>query len=172
MNRFFGRSGRSPFRDATRGVSALEFALVAPVLLLLMLLVMESGILLFGQAALDAATADAGRLIRTGQAQLAANGQSLFTTRLCSDLSGVVSCSSVQVNVQSAASFAALSTAIATTSSGALATTGFVPGGPGADVVVQVGYRPDLAIPLVGSVLQAAFGPLMVSTQVFQNEAY
>ncbi len=163
---------RSRFRDATRGVTALEFALVAPVLLLLILLVMESGILLFGQAALDAATADAARLIRTGQAQLATNGQSLFTTQLCNDLSGVAGCSSVQVNVRSGTSFAALSTAITTSSNGALATTGFVPGGPGADVVVQVGYQPDLTIPLVGSLLQAAFGPLMVSTLVFQNEAY
>ncbi|MGC8477777.1 MAG: TadE/TadG family type IV pilus assembly protein [Acetobacteraceae bacterium] len=167
MGRFLGILFR-----ARRCIAALEFALVAPTLLLLMLLVMESGLLLFGQAALDAATADAARMIRTGQVQQASNGQSLFTTAVCGALSALVPCGSVQVNVQSGTSFAALSTAVAITATGAMQTTGFVPGGPGADVVVQVGYQPNLSIPLVGSLLQAAFGPLLVSTLAFQNEDY
>ena len=169
---FLERSGLSRFRAARRAVAALEFALVAPTLLLLMLVVMESGILLFGQAALDAATANAARLIRTGQVPQSSNGQSLFTTAVCDDLSALVSCGAVQMNVQSAGSFGAMSTTVSTTSSGAMQTTGFSPGGPGADVVVQVGYQPDLSIPLVGSVLRAAFGPLLVSTLAFQNEVY
>ena len=103
--------------------------------------------MLFGQAALDTATADAARLIRTGQVQQATAGQSLFTSRLCGDLGNIVACGSV-------------------------ASTGFVPGGPGQFVVVQVSYQPNTFVPLVGPLLRAAFGSLLVSTVTFQNEAY
>ena len=169
---FLERSGLSRFRAARRAVAALEFALVAPTLLLLMLVVMESGILLFGQAALDAATANAARLIRTGQVQVAGNGAAPFTNRLCSDLTHLLACNAIQVRVQSASSFAGLNPAIPVTSSGAMQNPGFVPGGPGQDVLVQVGYQPSYLIPLVGSVLGAEFGQLLVSSVSFQNENY
>jgi Flp pilus assembly protein TadG len=168
MERIFGRLRR--LLRARRGVTALEFALVMPVLLTLMLMVMEGGILLFGQAALDAATSSAARLIRTGQVQQAASGQTLFTTSLCNGLSGVVGCSSLWINVQSGTSFATLTSNVSAT--GSPGVVSFSPGGPGSDVLVQVGYTPDSSIPLVGALLARVFSPLMVSTQVFQNEAY
>ncbi len=168
MNRFFGRIAR--LLRARRGVTALEFALVAPMLLTLMLVVMEGGILLFGQAALDAATANAARLIRTGQAQQATNGQALFTNAVCNGVASVVSCGSLWIDVKSGTSFAALTSSVSTT--GSPGTVSFSPGGPSSDVLVQVGYTPDSSVPLVGALLGAAFAPLMVSTQVFQNEAY
>lgn len=162
-----------PAREAgCRAIAALEFAFVAPMLLTLMLIIMEVGLVLFGQAALDAAAADASRLIRTGQVQLAANGRQMFTTRLCGDLSSVVACGNVQMNVQAGASFGALTTAVSVNSAGAMQGAGFAPGGPGQFVVVQVGYQPGLGIPLVGPILRAAFGSLLLSTVVFQNEPY
>lgn len=173
MSRIYRHSsGLSRFRAATRGISALEFAMVAPLLLTLMLLILESGLILFGQAALDTATADAARLIRTGQVQTASAGQTMFTTRLCNDMAHVVACGDLQVNVQSAGSFSSLDGAVATTASGAMANTGFAPGGPSQFVLVQVGYQPADSIPLVGAALKAAFGSLLVSSVAFQNEAY
>ena len=165
-------SGFGVLRAARRGTVTLEFALIAPALLTLLLTILEVGLILFGQAALDTATADAARLIRTGQVQRATAGQSLFTSRLCSDLSGIVPCGNVTLNVQSGSSFAALNATVAVSASGGMAATGFTPGGPGQFVVVQVSYQPDTFVPLVGQMLRAAFGSLLVSTVTFQNEAY
>ena len=159
-------------RLARRGVAALEFALVAPVLLTLMLLILQVGLILFGQAALDAATADASRLIRTGQVQLATNGKQMFTDRLCADLSSVASCANVQFNVQSGTSFGVLTAAITVNSSGIIANASFSPGNPNQFVIVQAGYQPDTALPFVGPMLRNVFGALLVSTDAFQNEPY
>ena len=155
-----------------RGIAALEFALVAPMLLTLMLLILEVGLMLFGQAALDQATADASRLIRTGQVQLATNGKQLFTNQLCNELSSITSCSNVQFNVQSGASFGALTTGVTVNSTGTMTNAAFTPGSPSQFVIVQVGYQPDTTLPFVGSMLRNVFGPLLVSTVAFQNEAY
>ena len=155
-----------------RAIAALEFALVAPMLLTLMLLILEVGLMLFGQAALDQATADASRLIRTGQVQLATNGKQLFTNRLCNELSSITSCSNVQFNVQSGASFGALTTGVTVNSTGTMTNAAFTPGNPSQFVIVQVGYQPDTTLPFVGSMLRNVFGPLLVSTVAFQNEAY
>lgn len=157
---------------AREGITALEFGLIAPVLLTIVLLIVESGLLLFTQAALDHAAQDASRLIRTGQVQLAGNSATPFTNQLCSDLSHLLACSAIQVRVQSASSFASLDHTIPVTSSGAMQNPGFVPGGPGQDVLVQVGYQPSYLIPLVGSMLGAEFGQLLVSSVSFQNENY
>ncbi len=157
---------------ACRGNVTLEFALIAPALLTLLLTILEVGLVLFGQAALDTATADAARMIRTGQVQRATAGRGLFIHRLCGDLSGIAACGHVTMNVQSGASFAALHAAVAVNANGGMASTGFTPGGPGQFVVVQVGYQPDTFVPLVGPLLRAAFGSLLVSTVTFQNEAY
>jgi len=164
--------GRVTLTAARRGVAALEFALVAPMLLTLMLLILEVGLMLFGQAALDQATADASRLIRTGQVQQATNGQQMFTNQLCNDLSSITSCSNVQFNVQSGASFGALTPGVTASSTGTMTNAGFAPGNPSQFVIVQVGYQPDTALPFVGSLLRSVFGPLLVSTVAFQNEAY
>jgi len=164
--------GRVALTAARRGVAALEFALVAPMLLTLMLLILEVGLMLFGQAALDQATADASRLIRTGQVQQATNGQQLFTNQLCNDLSSITSCSNVQFNVQSGTSFGALTSGVTVNSSGTMTNAAFSPGSASQFVIVQVGYQPDTALPFVGSMLRNVFGPLLVSTVAFQNEAY
>ena len=171
-NRGAGGSGTGGLRAARRGNVTLEFALIAPALLTLLLTILEVGLVLFGQAALDTATADAARLIRTGQVQQATAGRGLFVSRLCNDLSGVAACGKVAMNVQSGANFAGLNAAVAVNASGGMAATGFTPGGPGQFVVVQVSYQPDTFVPLVGPLLRAAFGSLLVSTVTFQNEAY
>ncbi|MDE2006475.1 MAG: pilus assembly protein [Rhodospirillales bacterium] len=170
MSNFFHRLRLPPL--GRRAISALEFALVAPLLLTLMLLILEAGLVLFGQATLDFAAADASRLIRTGQVQAATAPQTLFTTRLCNDLSLVVACPNIQVNVQSAASFGALNTAVTVNSTGTMTATGFSPGSASQYVLVQVGYQPDESLPLIGAVLRAAFGPIIVSSVAFRNEAF
>ncbi|MES2254332.1 MAG: TadE/TadG family type IV pilus assembly protein [Pseudomonadota bacterium] len=52
-----------------RGSAAIEFAFIAPMFFALMLGILEIGVMTFAQFAMQNAVTDAGRLIRTGQAQ-------------------------------------------------------------------------------------------------------
>jgi Flp pilus assembly protein TadG len=167
LSRRFGR-----FLRAQQGVVSVEFGLIAPIFILTVLGIIGMGLLVFEQAALDRATIDAARLIRTGQVQAAGGAESVFTGRLCSDLGGLIPCSALEVNVQAASDFAALSAAVPLTSSGTMQDTGFVPGGPGQSVLVQVGYRAGFPFSLIAPMVGGGSGILLVSSVAFQNEQY
>jgi Flp pilus assembly protein TadG len=82
-----------------RGTSMLEFAMVGPMLVLLMMVIVDLGIMLTTQSMLDGAARDAARLIRTGQVAASSNPLSTFQTLLCSDMSPVMSTSTCQSQV-------------------------------------------------------------------------
>lgn len=168
LNTYF----RSSFSCDQRGAAAIEFGLIGGMLILLTCFWIELGLTLFMQATLDNAVRKEARLLRTGQ--ITASGAATFKSNLCSDLSVLMSCTGVQVNVVSAATFAALSSSatVASDASSRMTTTGFSPGGSGADVVVQVGYTRSLFIPIVGDVLGKNGTLLIYSAVAFQNEPY
>src|SRR5579863_8193802 len=78
----------------TSGSTIVEFAIVGPWFLLLLLAIIELGLTLFTQSVLDGATRDAARLVRTGQAQNAGTTTAAqlqaFQTLLCQDLASVL----------------------------------------------------------------------------------
>ena len=53
--------------DANKGSVAIEFAMVAPVFLLILMATIESGVIFFAQTTLQNAVNDAARLVKTGQ---------------------------------------------------------------------------------------------------------
>jgi Flp pilus assembly protein TadG len=53
--------------DADKGSVAIEFAMVAPVFLLILMATIESGVVFFAQTTLQNAVNDAARLVKTGQ---------------------------------------------------------------------------------------------------------
>jgi Flp pilus assembly protein TadG len=81
------------------GVTAVEFAMVAPMFLLLLTTIVDLGVMLTTQSLLDGATRDAARLIRTGQVQTSASPMTTFQNLLCSDLSPVMSSATCQSSV-------------------------------------------------------------------------
>ncbi len=153
-----------------RGAAAVEFGLIGGLFVLLICFWVEIGLSLFMQTALDRAVRKESRLIRTGA--ITALGASTFASNLCTDLQALMTCSSIQVNVASASSFAALSSAVPTNSSSQMTTTGFTPGGSGQDVIVQVGYTRNLYFPIVKSILGQNGTLLVYSSLAFQNEPY
>jgi len=153
------------------GAHAVEFAIVAPAFILLLCIVMELGAVLLTQSNINFATRDASRLIMTGQVQTGA-GESVFTDKACSDVSVLISCTSLQYNVQSASAFSDLNATVVPNSSGNMSTTGFSPGGPGSDVLVQIGYSFPCIIPVACSYIATSGKILLVSTVAFQNENY
>ncbi|MFQ5563913.1 MAG: TadE/TadG family type IV pilus assembly protein, partial [Parvularculaceae bacterium] len=69
-----------------RGSSAVEFAIVAPVFLMLMFSTFEVGWFYFVNATLDSATANASRFVRTGQAQSGSMNKQDFFDLVCPSL--------------------------------------------------------------------------------------
>jgi Flp pilus assembly protein TadG len=89
------------FSKQTNGASAVEFALVFPILIATILFLMSIGYVLFMGQALDYATQKAARQIKTGQVQTAGLTQTQFQTNVvCPLLPSLFSCSNVIVNLQ------------------------------------------------------------------------
>lgn len=72
------------------GSAAIEFAFVAPVLFLFLFGIIETGVLFFASAALQNATDDVGRMIRTGQLTGDVSSATL-RDQVCSDIDGLIS---------------------------------------------------------------------------------
>lgn len=101
------------FLRNTRGVTAVEFAMVAPVFFMAMGAVIETGVMLFTEYVLQSSVQEAARKIRTGQAQSAAMSAAAFKTEICNLAGKLMDCNSgVHVYVKSANTFAALRTAV------------------------------------------------------------
>lgn len=155
-----------------RGAAAVEFGLVGLIFMMVFCFILEVGLTMFMQTALDQATLVASRLIRIGSIQTAGGSVTPFTTALCNKLSALMTCSAIQYNVVSGSTFASLSTTVTTNSSNQMSGTQFTPGTAGQDVVVQVGYTRTIYLPFVSSFLGKNGTLLMVSTAAFQNEPY
>jgi Flp pilus assembly protein TadG len=91
------------------GSTMVEFSLVAFPLLLLILAVFEIGFIYWANQELENATADAARLVRTGQVQSANMSRAQLKTQLCNRTALLVSCESrVRLDVRSAPTLAAI----------------------------------------------------------------
>lgn len=150
---------------------AVEFALIAPLVCVLIFMMFEVGFTITMQYMLDNAAADASRLIRTGAAQASGNSTS-FYAKLCSDTSSLLTCSNIKFNVQSGTTFAALSPTVTTDANGVMTNTAYAPGASGSDVLVQVGYTRTLFTPLISRYFGTNGKFLILSSVVFQNEPY
>jgi Flp pilus assembly protein TadG len=130
------------FSAARRGTTAVEFALLAPAFIALLIAVLETAVFLFAQASLQTAAVQAGRLFMTGQAQNLT--QANFKTQVCQNyLPSVFNCNSLIVVVQTYSSFASANTAapsLYNNQGQAVSTWAYSPGNPGQVMVVQLVY--------------------------------
>ena len=83
---------------ARSGSAAIEFALVAPVFFLFIFGIIETGVIYFAGTALQNATDDAARLVRTGEAVGMTEAQ--FKSQICGEISGLISASTCTTNLQ------------------------------------------------------------------------
>jgi Flp pilus assembly protein TadG len=178
-----------------RGVTVIEFALVAPMLLLLLLTIIDLGLMLFTQSLLDGAARDAARLIRTGQVQNQGSPIATFQNLLCSDLSPIMSTATCQsqviFEVQVFSNFGSVSFTPCTynqNQNGNGTACAFTPGIASQIVGVQITYNRPFIVPWVGACLTGGscwFGPgttagsgtgtniaPLISTVIFRNEPF
>jgi Flp pilus assembly protein TadG len=99
------------FGASRRAATAIEFAIIAPILTGLLISVLETGVFFLAQQNLQDAAIQGGRLIMTGQAQTGGMTQSQFLAAVCPELQTLFTCANVMADVQTAASFSSATTA-------------------------------------------------------------
>ena len=169
------------FARAERGVTAVEFGLVAVPMLLLTFGALELAMVFLVSTTLDAATETASRQIRTGEFQVSpANTQADFKNLVCGGMSWLNGrcASGVTVSVQTFSSFATLAAAppVNPTTFNPAAATCFSTGQQTDIVLVRTYYVWTLFTPLLNNALEnmgAGSGKrLITSTTAFRNEPF
>lgn len=128
------------------GVTAIEFAMVAPVFFLTFFAMFETGLILFTEYVLQTSVQEAARLVRTGQAQSSGLSAAQFKTEVCKMASSLIDCNGkVTVYMKADANFTALSTipsylSIGPDSAGVIAAQPYQCGGPGQVVALIATY--------------------------------
>lgn len=164
-----------------RATTAVEFALVAPLVIALILGAMQIAVIYLAQAELENAAERAARLVLTDQAPASGTaGQASFASAVCGYLPALFTCSAVMVDLEAQTISASSSNALTLTpptltynSSGQVTNSwNYNPGSPGTLEILRVMYQwPVFAGPLGLVFSDLANGTLLLtSTQVFQNE--
>jgi Flp pilus assembly protein TadG len=173
LARFVGPA--ASFASDGRGVTAIEFALVAAPFLALLIAIFETCLVFLAQEVLQTATSQAGRLIMTGQAQSQSMTAAQFKQQVCNDAPALFSCSGINVNVQTFTSFSGM-TQLNPLQSGNFnaGSLNYSMGGPGDIVLVQVFYQWPVNLGPLGFNLSNMNGNsrLLTATAVFRNEPY
>ena len=164
------------FRRDKSGASALEFALVAMPLMLLLLAVLEVGLVYFANFSLENAVAQGARLIRTGQVQSQGFSADQFKTEVCKHLSAQISCSELKLDVRKFTSFGGAQLTDPLDGNGNLKQNfSFDPGVGGDVVVVRAFYEWNLTAKLPKDIAlsnMANGDRLLVATAAFRNEPF
>ena len=166
------------YRRAEGGVSALEFGFVAAPFLWMLCAVFETGLMLFAEYIIENGTAQAGRLIRTGQAQSQAITQGRFRELVCGTLTKVLDCENrLHVDVRRFPNFQSID--LPHSRQGKVlspeVTTGarFEPGNPLDVVVVRVFYEWKLFTPGITLLANLAKDRrLLTAATAFRNEPF
>ncbi|HTQ14421.1 MAG TPA: TadE/TadG family type IV pilus assembly protein [Rhizomicrobium sp.] len=161
------------------GSAAIEFAMVAPVLFLFLMGIIETGVIYFAGTALQNATDDAARMVRTGQASAFTSAQ--FKNQICSELTGFISSATctatLQIDVRQYATFSAATYPSVTNADGSLnAGSMSYPGSlsPCQVVLIRAFYPWNIMTPLMQPLLQNMPNGqyLLSAAAAFRSEPY
>jgi len=167
------------FGGDSRGVTALEFALVGVPFFAMILGLLELGIIFLISTSLDNATGDAARTIRTGQLQGGGTASAAgFQKAICSQMGWMSGqcASSLQVDVEPYANFQGTNGQGAPIANGQLNNAGmkFTCGSPGSIVLVRAYFSWPLIAPGFDGALQKLSNgsTVITASAVFRNEPY
>jgi len=172
------RRRRRGFLADRRGATAVEFALIAPAFLAVVIALIQTFLVFFAQQLLETAVNASSRLILTGQAQAQTMTQTQFAAAVCSNLPVFFSCPKLMIDVQVAASWSGANTGTPTLTFDANGNVTnawqYSPGNPGDIVIVRVMYQwPVVFGPLGFNLSNLSNGNrLIMASAAFQNEAY
>ncbi len=155
--------------------TAVEFALVAFPFTYLLIGIIELSVMFAAMSTLDAATNDAARVIRTGQAQTSADPEQTFKDLLCNRAKVFLNCNNVQYEVIHMNGFSDFASYPPTyDENGDLVSQGFDAGAVDDVILIRTAYKYPLLTPLMGMIFSDTSGnsKLFVSTVVLETEPY
>jgi Flp pilus assembly protein TadG len=179
--------------DANKGSVAIEFAMIAPVFLLILMATIETGVIFFAQSALQNAVSDTARLVKTGQSacfSTDANGNCQgitadeFRKEICDSVKVLLKTCSKDANGNSDLQFdvKAYSAGFGSVSNGSPLDggndlpnlTAFNTGAPCDVVLVRAFYRWPVFTPGLAFLLANMNGQnhLLATAAAFRNEPY
>lgn len=171
-------AGRAFGRDE-RGVTAIEFGLLALPFFTVIFAIMQTAIMFLGIQVLDSAVEDASRLVKTGQAQNANYTMTEFRSLVCDYTFNLFDCSQIQLKVAVISSFSSVTTnptvQTCDVTSCTWSFTQDFQGGSGRDVIqVSAYYRWPLLVTLPYFNLrnQPDNYRLISAIRVFRNEPF
>jgi Flp pilus assembly protein TadG len=169
-------SGFCRFGYDDRGVTAVEFALVALPFIALLFATIQIGLVFFAGQALEGAVTTASRMIRTGQAQQLNFDAGKFKEQICAQIGTLFDCPELTVDVQTIKAFGAadLSPPIDKATGNLNVDPKYAPGDGGDIVVVRTFYEWPLFTQLLGFNLSnvADGNHLLSATTAFRNEPF
>jgi Flp pilus assembly protein TadG len=163
------------FRRNRRAATAVEFALVAPVFLVLLFAILETALMFFASQVLESVTQQSARMILTGQAQNSGFLQPNFQTYVCNQVPALFNCANLFIDVKSYSSFGSITFSNPIDANGNFVNNvQYSPSGPGCKVVVTVSYPWQLFVTRLGyNIANMANGQrLLVATAAFKNEPF
>jgi Flp pilus assembly protein TadG len=168
------RLRRSFFADE-RGATAVEFGLIAPAFIALLVGIIQTFLAFFASQLLEQIVISSSRVILTNQAQSQNMTQSQFTQLVCSKVVILLNCSGLMIDVQAYSGFGGVNTSAPTLTYNAGKVSNawqYNPGQPGQIVVVRLMYEwPVFGGPLGFTLSNLADGNrLIMASSAFQNE--
>jgi Flp pilus assembly protein TadG len=166
------------------GATAVEFALVAPVFMLMFFAIVETGLVFLANMTLEKAVKETGRLIKTGQAQHADMSAAEFRAEVCAHIDYLMNCDAGEllIDVRAFSNFGGASYPEALDEGGNLNPNldSFNLGGSGlggeAIVLMRVFYKWQLFTPLFAEYFANITGVgnvrLISSSLAFKNEPF
>lgn len=169
---FLGR-----FRRARKGATAVEFALIASPFFFLLFAIVEITMVFFTSTALDQASMEVARKVRTGEFQSTGASTSDFVDQVCAQMNSLIACNgNVSVDIRTFKDFGDVVVNDPVDTDGNLDKDGFEfdPGDAGDIVLVRVFYSWKLSTPLIGNVFANLSGNrrLIISSLAFRNEPF
>ncbi len=164
-----------PFRKDQSGTSAIEFGIVATPFFALLFALIEVSMVFFGSFTLENAIDQAGRLIRTGQAQEAGMGAEQFKDAVCDNVYALFDCAEgIKVEVQRFDDFDGISLDDPLENGALKESYPFAMGNGGDVVIVRVFYEWNLIanFPGVGLGNMANGSRLVAAATTFRNEPF
>ena len=168
------------FARDDRGVTMVEFGILAVPFFTMIFAILETALMLFANQVLDSAVEDASRMVRTGEAQNASFTVSDFRNLLCSRTFGLFGdCSAVVIRVRVIPDFASATLNSSVQNCDTNTCTWnvadlFTPGGRRQIIQVSAYYRWPLiaTLPYFNLKNQPDNFRLFSATRVFRNEPF
>ena len=166
-------SAATRFGRCERGATAIEFIAVAPIIIVIVLFTAQVIVIFIAQSYLDDMAEDAMRTVQTNQAYSLTQAQ--FKTAVCANITALLSCNNLIVDLEAAPTSASAITAALPqfNKTGNLVNpTNFVVGTQNTQMIVTLMYQwPVISGPLGLSFSNMGNGTyLLVSTLVFYKE--